>query len=352
MFALNPGCCCEPGETCTIYSDLFERSDSSSLGADWTEVVSDLEISSGAVIRTGGTNPFAISTTTHSSHEMRIDMTVEATTSGSKFRIIMGYVDTNNYYFAELTIGSNIVLYRRSGGTNTSIGSLSIFSATGSPFTWWACMRGSFFSSGIGDITDPATAVHSTTSGSSGFGWGSTTSGMQVHSITSSILSPSCAYCYGWSCDGVCDPSFEVPTQLRVTISGMANGDGSGGTPCGWERRPCRGRRCPQGCHPARCSGSPSRVRGAISRLILCVPIVHSGSRFRLRTLELAVLFDWKFISQIHHALLTVRSDSETALFGLPHWVLTLTAPRSKTSHYLGPLHLSRFATVPDQRYW
>jgi len=232
MFALNPGCCCEPGETCTIYSDLFERSDSSSLGADWTEVVSDLEISSGAVIRTGGTNPFAISTTTHSSHEMRIDMTVEATTSGSKFRIIMGYVDTNNYYFAELTIGSNIVLYRRSGGTNTSIGSLSIFSATGSPFTWWACMRGSFFSSGIGDITDPATAVHSTTSGSSGFGWGSTTSGMQVHSITSSILSPSCAYCYGWSCDGVCDPSFEVPTQLRVTISGMANGDGSGGTPC------------------------------------------------------------------------------------------------------------------------
>jgi hypothetical protein len=96
----SPGCtCC--GD-CTILEDDFDRADSTNLGADWEERVGDWSISGNAAV-CASANSLMITTASNPDAlpEGYVAVVVSCNTASDLARVIIGYVDDNNYYFAQ-----------------------------------------------------------------------------------------------------------------------------------------------------------------------------------------------------------------------------------------------------------
>lgn len=90
------GCCCE---ACIQFSDLFDRSNSTDLGGDWTEVSGDAEISGNALTFDAAgvvTNDIVPS---QDAYSVITRFTLPA--DGDKVRIYVGYTDANNHVYVE-----------------------------------------------------------------------------------------------------------------------------------------------------------------------------------------------------------------------------------------------------------
>ena len=110
--------CCE---TCFYFSDDFNRSDDTDLGADWTEVAGAWEIASNVLstasddaickCETDGTVPYVVR------------VALKGGSSGDEFRVIVDYTDSSNYAYVRITrptagtVASFIVTV--SGGSHT-----------------------------------------------------------------------------------------------------------------------------------------------------------------------------------------------------------------------------------------
>ncbi len=97
-------CCCNPPCNCYEFADFFGRPDSTNLGADWTEVVGDWEIVSGQVIVSD-----SLSQLIHVSVcpvEFVGTTLIAVVPDGAEVRVIIGWVDDENYLYAQVDRGS------------------------------------------------------------------------------------------------------------------------------------------------------------------------------------------------------------------------------------------------------
>lgn len=116
---------------CVYFEDDFNRPDSTNLGADWTEVAEDWEIKtnklqvsdSNAIVTCDETNPDGTAITA--------TCTLKGAAEGDQLRILVDYVDSNNYWFGEIEWGpaggtGALRLWKRSGGSNSCRGRLPL----------------------------------------------------------------------------------------------------------------------------------------------------------------------------------------------------------------------------------
>lgn len=102
------GCC--PDTECIIAEDDFDRANSTSIGGDWTEVAGDFQISTNKLV-TVDTDAIAINSATYPGtggggifyHPGAITVTLQSDQDGAQARIIGGYLDDENFVFAEWT---------------------------------------------------------------------------------------------------------------------------------------------------------------------------------------------------------------------------------------------------------
>lgn len=115
----NPGCeCCT---TCPSETDDFNRADSTSIGADYTEVAGDWSISSNK-LTTSDTDARVVysGTTQHEDQIVTVSINGDA---GDKAGIITSWLNASNYVYTEIEIGtteSTITVWKYRAGSATN----------------------------------------------------------------------------------------------------------------------------------------------------------------------------------------------------------------------------------------
>ncbi len=222
----NPGCTCcgEAPATCTLLEDDFNRSDDTDVGSDWDEVVSGASISSNKLAMAAGA--VLISTHPHSSPNVRVSVTVNGNSS-SRFRIIVNYVDIDNYYYSDLVLGGDVTLGVRSGGSETTLTSDSSGTSSGGTYSFEVCVIDEYFHASIGGvhkIQDKLVAV----SGEYGLAMPAVSSTPTFDDFLAESSESPCEVCGN---DEVCGTiggpvciEGTLPTYFEVTVSGVSNG--------------------------------------------------------------------------------------------------------------------------------
>lgn len=213
----NPGCgCC-----CTILSDTFARDDSTDVGGQWVEEAGAWAIVGNTLEATAASGVLKAADP-HSEPYLRIEVQMRADTSGDIGRIILDYVDSNNYKIAEFKLGAGayIRLITRAGGVNNTLDELSVTAAAGAWHSVAACIGpNENFTAEIGVSTLTATTPVSATSGYFGLGTGGTVAGSVLfknfiaYNITRESC-PDCNACFGLWCSAVSSP----PKTFSITI--------------------------------------------------------------------------------------------------------------------------------------
>ena len=115
----NPGCLCCEDAGCPEHTDDFDRADSSSVGADYTEQSGDWEISSNQ-LTTADTDAILLYSGSDDARDQVISVKIEGA-AGDKAGIISSWLDASNYVFTEVTLGSTTstvkVFVTRTGST-------------------------------------------------------------------------------------------------------------------------------------------------------------------------------------------------------------------------------------------
>lgn len=129
--------CCTP--SCVDFADNFDRADSTSIGANWTEQAGDAEISGNRLVLPTD----AIATYAHTTANQigYVECKVEGD-DGDKPRVIL-YTDSNNWIAVELEIGSSgkiRVIERASGSTNVT-GEADFSSSADTQYTLKMCVH-------------------------------------------------------------------------------------------------------------------------------------------------------------------------------------------------------------------
>lgn len=92
------------------FADAFDRSNSTMLGGGWVEVMGDLVVSDGELrnVATTGLHMAVLPPVSDSSYGVAADFISTDNNSAPRFGIVLGYLNSRNYY----------VLYRLVGGTS------------------------------------------------------------------------------------------------------------------------------------------------------------------------------------------------------------------------------------------
>ena len=137
----NPGCpCCG----CDYFFDDFNRENSTTVGANYTEVSGDWSVTStalliqalNAIITIDVANPDA-------EPNGAVSFAFFAFHDGDQPRFIFDYQDTDNYKFVQITVGDPngcLAIYSRASGTNTLLASRRVAvpnNAFGSCYVYW-----------------------------------------------------------------------------------------------------------------------------------------------------------------------------------------------------------------------
>lgn len=113
-------CCCEP-PSCVLFEDDFDRSDSSSVGSSWTELVGDWEIA-GNEMSIDSTGAF-IRCEDVSQSDLAVVVDVTPASNGDKARIFVRMDDEDTCVVVEVEFGtssSTVRLYNRTSGSDGS----------------------------------------------------------------------------------------------------------------------------------------------------------------------------------------------------------------------------------------
>lgn len=220
-FAMLWCCPCEAG--CEFFSDNFTRSDDDDPGA-YTEVSGDWDISSNALV-TSSSNGVLIADAEHpdGDPDIKVTVTVNIATDGDIARIILDYVDSSNYWFAEVKAGTGAYLriYQRSGGSNTQMADVSITRATGT-FSFCGSIEGTNIRAFVVGGGDSCGALGSFSSPAWGIGTGTITGTVTITDVSASVVSETCEPCQ--TVCGVCCAGDVAPFQMKIVVTGVANG--------------------------------------------------------------------------------------------------------------------------------
>jgi len=96
MKTSGPDCPCTPVDTCTIFTDAFNRSDSTSLGSDWSETNGDWSIASNKLTLASPADG-KIALYAGAALGSRVTASISGGSNGDKPGLIIGYTDANNY---------------------------------------------------------------------------------------------------------------------------------------------------------------------------------------------------------------------------------------------------------------
>jgi hypothetical protein len=215
---MNGGCCCSPG--CEFFSDDFNRANSDDPG-DYTEVSGDWDIASNK-LSTASSSGVLIGDTPHPDGEpnIKVSVTVNIATSGDRARIILNYVDSDNYWYAEARTGGSAYLriYQRSGGVDTQMATKSITLSAGVDFTLCFSLQNYVnFSAEIDStrcVARGATAM--ATSDQWGLGTGAGTGTRTFENLSVGIISTDCPRC---QCAPSCSTCTVLPDYVVLTIA-------------------------------------------------------------------------------------------------------------------------------------
>ena len=149
------GYCCAPVASCNIFDDDFNRSDSGNLGSDWSEVSGGWNIDTCRL--ECDSDGICICQTAHPDSEARqiVEVDIYGDTEADSFQIILDYVDSDNYHYAQWEIVTNeLKFYKRTGGVSSQLGATETVALAES--TWHslkACFSGTTISASANDGT-------------------------------------------------------------------------------------------------------------------------------------------------------------------------------------------------------
>lgn len=133
----QPGCCEQV--SCDIFSDAFNRSNSSTIGSDWTEESGDWSISSNALVVTGA--GLMLNSATNAGDNFIVSVDIRQSQSGGNAAVAIGASDANNFFLVEFNFGgsSNISLWDYAGGTPTFLRQQSVTLAINTTYSVSIC---------------------------------------------------------------------------------------------------------------------------------------------------------------------------------------------------------------------
>jgi hypothetical protein len=103
-------CCCS---SCTYFIDSFNRTDSTTLGTDWTEVSGDWEIDTNKLKVTGTDAILLWTGEMPTAADLIVNAQLTTRSNGDKVRLIADYIDDDNYVCFEYEYVSTYVGYMR-----------------------------------------------------------------------------------------------------------------------------------------------------------------------------------------------------------------------------------------------
>lgn len=224
MAGAFPCCCKKKGSStsshsCAFFGPAFGAGDWNQLVGSWTIGSTSLSIaSSGATAECNTSHP-------DGSPNTAVVVSVSCSAANDIVRILLAYVDSSNYLFAEWKCGNNgtgsggyLKTYKRVSGTDTLLNTtLADFSA-GVTYTWNACVsNGNLFSSQIGNIISSGGGVSvSVASPFFALGTGGTVTGtVTFSSVTATRVESGCSKCM--QCGSACITG-TAPSAIRVLI--------------------------------------------------------------------------------------------------------------------------------------
>lgn len=211
---------------CDIFYDDFNRSDGTNLGSDWDEVSGAWAIDTNRLSCTS--DGIAICQTAHPDAEARQKVAVDVygTDDGDSMIVIVDYVDSDNYHYASVEVGNNLLrFYKRTGGSTSQLGdSVSITMAAEEWHSLEVCFSGTAITASVngGVFHSRATTEHGGLY--AGLGAALTSAGPALfddfnydkrYSSTNTICL-TCSYCEG-CLHGA------VPAIIKAVVSGMAD---------------------------------------------------------------------------------------------------------------------------------
>lgn len=231
MQAFNPGCCCGegPAPECEILVDDFNRANSGSLGADWTEDAGSWSIDSNE-LETSSSNAVALAVATNPDGPASyVSAKVKFASTSSTARLIVAATDASNYLYADLLCdgaSSILRLYRMTGGTPgllaTFFGSLTVNTAT--QYDWYLCYSGSTLSTGILGQTLSIGAFGDSGQGV-GVGTGTVAGAVNFDDFSATRVSEDCSTCAPpATCTQCCDGG--GPFEIVADFTGLSGVDG------------------------------------------------------------------------------------------------------------------------------
>lgn len=231
---MGPECSCD---SCTI-----SHSPDSVVSGSWSGAgTSSLSTSSsaGVVVTTGQAKVTATA--------IQASATITPTNVTEGGRVILGYIDANNYHFVELRKGStdgDLRIFQRSGGVDTQLGTTTTVTGyTSGSKKLCACYYNGTLFAIVGAFVASAAATITAASSKAGVGTGSLTASVTFdnfvfeHHYIDDPTCPSC--CQGSSGTGTpgdgfgiqncsaCEPPY--PEFMLLAVAGLANGGFGGG---------------------------------------------------------------------------------------------------------------------------
>lgn len=113
----------------TLFSDNFNRADSTSLGTSWSELAGDWQVQTNQLLISSGAG-FRVCATTTTAHAAVANCKVTATrAAGASWDAgpcvrLSGTSGSETCYYLDVSGTQDLVVYRRIAGTDTSVGAL------------------------------------------------------------------------------------------------------------------------------------------------------------------------------------------------------------------------------------
>lgn len=219
----NPGCgCCE--HCITVFTDTFNRANSTDIGSDWSEVAGDWSIASN-VLSINSTNAFVECVADADTQANRHIKCSYTSGIGSIARLYVNYQDANNSYFAEyqsVAGGERLKIYKRVAGVNTFLNGRDLGNSGGSgDISLCISSDGVLFATYGSEKT--SWCVDPPTSERVGIGTGSSVAGGAI-TFDDFVMSTASDDCEPCKLCRVCENAAEGSTacQYKLTISGMS----------------------------------------------------------------------------------------------------------------------------------
>src|SRR5579884_2507793 len=146
----------------TLFSDSFNRTNSTNLGANWNEYLPDLEIY-GNQVRNVNTGDKEAQWTQSIGPNQDVSADCMLTTSGNSCGVMARWSDANNFYYTRLDVGQgNIVLFKKVAGTYTVLARATRTLAYNTFYRLRLVVQGSVLSVYFAGETTPAMMLNDT----------------------------------------------------------------------------------------------------------------------------------------------------------------------------------------------